>query len=84
MLYRKEAWEMAKKDDRSNNVERLEAMVENTEENIEEASSTLDNRHLSEQEKNNIRHKNERREQSIEAFKNEIADEKGDREHGRI
>lgn len=80
----KEEFVMAKKDDRSNNVERLQSMVENTEENIREAQSTMENEHLSEQDKQAIQAKNEKRNQSIEAFKNEIADEQGDRENGRI
>ncbi|WP_280771910.1 small acid-soluble spore protein Tlp [Salipaludibacillus daqingensis] len=74
---------MAKKDKRSNNVERLQTMVANTEENIAEAKLTLDDDGLADAEKQAIRQKNDRREESIEAFKNEIADEKGDRENGR-
>lgn len=82
--YLKEGCLMAKKDDRSNNVERLQTMVENTEENIQEAKSTLDNEDLSAAEKEAIKQKNDRRGESIEAFNNEITDEQGDREHGRI
>lgn len=74
---------MAKKDDRSNNVERLQTMVENTEENIYEAKATLDNEDLSDAEKQAIKQKNDRRGQSIESFQNEIRDEQGDRAHGR-
>jgi len=75
---------MAKQDNRSNNVERLQTMVENTEENIRDAEATMDNVDLSDSEKQAIKQKNDRRGESIEAFKNEITDEQGDREHGRI
>ncbi|SES31812.1 small acid-soluble spore protein Tlp [Salipaludibacillus aurantiacus] len=75
---------MAKRDDRSNNVERLQSMVEHTEENIREAEETLENDSLTREDRQAVKAKNNRRGQSIEAFKNEIADEKGDREQGRI
>ncbi|WP_416151808.1 small acid-soluble spore protein Tlp [Salipaludibacillus sp. HK11] len=75
---------MANKDDRSNNVERLQSMVRNTENNIEAAEETLNNGDLSKDEKHAIRQKNDRREESIESFRNEIKDEHEDREHGRI
>ncbi|MDG5789922.1 small acid-soluble spore protein Tlp [Evansella sp. AB-P1] len=75
---------MAKPDNRKDNVERLQKMVENTKENIEAAEETMDNEHLTAPEKNAIEDKNERRQESIESFKAEIADEKEDRENGRI
>ncbi len=75
---------MAKKDNRSDNVEKLREMAENTKENIEAAEETLQNDDLSEQEKQEIKQKNERREESIHSFQSEIEDEKSDREHGRI
>ncbi|MCE7791213.1 small acid-soluble spore protein Tlp [Salipaludibacillus sp. CUR1] len=75
---------MAKRDDRSNNVERLQSMVEHTEENIREAEETLENDSLTREDRQAVKAKNNRRGQSIEAFKNEIAEEKGDREQGRI
>lgn len=75
---------MAKPDNRKNNVERLEKMVENTKENIEAAEETMNNLHLSAEEKASIERKNERRKESIKGFQAEIIDEKEDRENGRI
>lgn len=67
-------------DNRSDNVEKLEDMIQNTMENIDAAEETLefttgDNR-------NAIKEKNQRRQESIESFKNEIEDEKQARENG--
>ncbi|MDQ0257544.1 small acid-soluble spore protein (thioredoxin-like protein) [Evansella vedderi] len=75
---------MAKPDNRKNNVERLQKMVENTKENIEAAEETMHKEDLSAAEKQAIQEKNQRRHESIESFKAEIADEKSDRENGRI
>ncbi|ADU30416.1 small acid-soluble spore protein Tlp [Evansella cellulosilytica] len=75
---------MAKPDNRKNNVERLQKMVENTKENMEAARETMDNEHLSASDKAAIESKNHRREESIESFKAEIADEKRDRENGEV
>ncbi|WP_017727472.1 small acid-soluble spore protein Tlp [Halalkalibacterium ligniniphilum] len=66
---------MAKPDDRSNNVERLAKMRENTKENIEAAEETLGNDSLKRSEKQAIKEKNERRKQSIASFEAEMADE---------
>ncbi|SDZ68124.1 small acid-soluble spore protein (thioredoxin-like protein) [Evansella caseinilytica] len=74
---------MAKPDDRSNNVERLTNMAENTRKNMEAAEETLANENLSADDKEAIQAKNQRRQQSIESFKAEIADEKNDRKSGR-
>lgn len=71
-----------KPDDRSNNVERLQQMVENTTENIEEAQKTMQNEDMSQDEKAAIQAKNERREQSIQGFQAEIKDEQAARERG--
>ncbi|MBU9721384.1 MULTISPECIES: small acid-soluble spore protein Tlp [Bacillaceae] len=75
---------MAKPDNRKNNVERLEKMVENTKGNMEAAEETMHNEHLSAADKQAIEDKNHRRQESIESFKAEIADEKQDRENGRV
>ncbi|MGC4378448.1 small acid-soluble spore protein Tlp [Fictibacillus sp. Mic-4] len=70
---------MPKPDDRSNNVERLQQMVENTKENIEAANESLENTMSAEQQEQ-IREKNKRREESIQSFQNEIEDEKAYRQ----
>ncbi|OIJ18983.1 small acid-soluble spore protein Tlp [Anaerobacillus alkalidiazotrophicus] len=75
---------MAKPDNRSNNVERLEQMVNNTIENLEEAHKTLQNEDLKPEEREAIQSKNARREQSIEGFKSEIDDEMSARQNGQI
>ena len=62
-----------KPDDRSDNVEKLQEMVHNTIENMEEAEETM---HFSDGEaKGAIQQKNERRRQSIEGMRAEIQDE---------
>ncbi len=70
-----------KPDDRSNNVERLETMVQNTIENMNEAEETMrltDN----DEERQRIAAKNERRNESIDAMRAEIKDESAARENG--
>ena len=62
-----------KPDDRSDNVEKLQNMVQNTIENIEEAEETM--RYASGQDKQNIREKNKKREEAIEGLRAEIKDE---------
>ncbi|MCH1625658.1 small acid-soluble spore protein Tlp [Fredinandcohnia quinoae] len=69
-----------KPDDRSDNVEKLQDMVQNTQENINEANATME--FASEHEKQNIKAKNQRREESIEGMKSEIQDEAKARENG--
>lgn len=69
-----------KPDDRSDNVEKLQEMVFNTIENMEEAEATME--FASDEEKRNIEVKNERRRQSIESMRNEIKDEHSARERG--
>ncbi|MFN7252786.1 MAG: small acid-soluble spore protein Tlp [Anaerobacillus sp.] len=75
---------MAKPDNRYNNAERLEQMINNTIENLEEAHKTLQNEDLNEVDKEAIEAKNVRREQSIESFKAEMEDEIIARENGEI
>ncbi|WP_409509727.1 small acid-soluble spore protein Tlp [Bacillus spizizenii] len=67
-------------DDRSDNVEKLQDMIQNTIENIEEAEESME--FASGEDKQRIKEKNERREQSIEAFRNEIQDESAARQNG--
>lgn len=62
-----------KPDDRSDNVEKLQEMVFNTIQNMEEAEETME--FASEEEKANIAAKNERRRESIDAMRSEIKDE---------
>ncbi|RBW71092.1 small acid-soluble spore protein Tlp [Bacillus taeanensis] len=62
-----------KPDDRSDNVEKLQEMVDNTLENIEAAEETL--QFADGEEKQQIINKNKRREESIQAMRNEIKDE---------
>ncbi|AQS59133.1 small acid-soluble spore protein Tlp [Desulforamulus ferrireducens] len=69
---------MAKPDDRSDNVEKLQEMVQNTIENLEEAHETLENTSLSEEQRQAIIAKNKRREESIRGFRQEIKDEYAD------
>lgn len=73
---------MAKPDNRNNNAERLEQMVNNTIENLEEAHKTLQNEDLKQEERAAIEAKNEKRQESIENFKAEIGDEMSARENG--
>lgn len=69
-----------KPDDRSDNVEKLQTMVENTIENMNEAEETL--RFSDSEESAKIADKNERRKESIEAMQAEIADESEARANG--
>jgi small acid-soluble spore protein (thioredoxin-like protein) len=69
-----------KPDDRSDNVEKLQEMVQNTIENMEEAEATME--FASDEERREIEAKNERRRESIESMRAEIKDEYQAREHG--
>ncbi len=69
-----------KPDDRSDNVEKLQTMVQNTIENIEESQDTM--QFASEKDRELIQEKNERREEAIQAMREEIKDEAQDRENG--
>ena len=60
-------------DDRSDNVEKLQEMIANTDDNIRKAEATMDN--LSGEELSQVEAKNERRRESIEAMRAEIKDE---------
>lgn len=62
-----------KPDDRSDNVEKLQDMVQDTIENLEESHETL--RYSSGEETEQIKAKNKRRKESIEGMREEIQDE---------
>lgn len=68
---------MAKPDDRSDNVEKLQEMVQNTIDNLEESEEYLDEHaeEIAPQEAEAIRENNENRRQSIQGFRSEIRDE---------
>jgi small acid-soluble spore protein (thioredoxin-like protein) len=63
-----------KPDDRSDNVEKLQSMIHDTIENIEAAEDSLRFTD-SEEQRQQIEAKNERRRESIEAYRSEIKDE---------
>ena len=67
-------------DDRSDNVEKLQDMVQNTMENIDKAEETM--QFASSEEKEMIQQKNKRREESIQSFRQEIKEEATQRENG--
>ncbi len=62
-----------KPDDRSDNVEKLQEMVHNTMENMEEAEATAEFSNA--QDRADIEAKNERRRESIAGMREEIKDE---------
>ncbi len=62
-----------KPDDRSDNVDKLQEMVTNTIENIEEAHDALAT--ASDEEKEQIEQKNERRNAALKGLRKEIKDE---------
>ncbi|HSU79310.1 MAG TPA: small acid-soluble spore protein Tlp [Candidatus Angelobacter sp.] len=61
-------------DDRSDNVEKLQEMVQNTIENMEEAEETL-NGNVDGTDREAVQAKNARREEAIEGMRREIVDE---------
>ncbi len=67
-------------DNRLDNVEKLQDMIENTLDNIEKSEETM--AFAGSEEKANIEAKNKRREESINAFREEVKDEAADRENG--
>lgn len=63
----------SKPDDRSDNVDKLQSMIHDTLENIDEAEETME---ISDGlDKEDIRAKNKRRKQAVEGFREEIKDE---------
>lgn len=76
---------MPKPDDRSNNPERIEDNIWDTAQNMNEARDYV-NAHgheMSEQQKQQIKEKNQRREESIEGLRNELQDEVNDQQHNQ-
>ncbi|MEN2465293.1 small acid-soluble spore protein Tlp [Ornithinibacillus sp. FSL M8-0202] len=71
-----------KPDNRKNNVERLHDMMERTEAKLHEAEMSME--HVSPEEQERIKQKNEHRKQSIKAMKEEMLDEMNDRMNGDI
>lgn len=73
---------MAKPDDRSDNVEKLQQHVQNTIQNLEEAEEYLDEHadEISSTELNDITEKNANRRESIAGFRQEIKDEARDQQ----
>lgn len=63
-----------KPDDRSDNVEKLQSMIHHTIENMEAAEESLAFTD-SEEQRQQIEAKNERRRESIDSFRSEIKDE---------
>ncbi|XJZ28948.1 small acid-soluble spore protein Tlp [Bacillota bacterium Lsc_1132] len=61
-------------DDRSDNVEKLQEMIHNTIENMEEAEGSMQFTDSSEQ-RQQIEAKNERRRESLDAMRSEVKDE---------
>lgn len=68
---------MAKPDNRADNVEKLQDMVQDTLQNLHEAEDYLDEHadEISSTELNDIQQKNANRRESIEGFREEIKDE---------
>ncbi|WP_373231522.1 small acid-soluble spore protein Tlp [Cohnella sp.] len=68
---------MAKPDDRSDNVEKLQEAVQNTIDNLEESESYLSehSEEIAPDEQQTLANKNENRRDAITGFRNEIRDE---------
>lgn len=68
---------MAKPDDRSDNVEKLQEAVQNTIDNLEESENYLEehSEELSPDESDALNAKNENRREAISGLRNEIRDE---------
>jgi small acid-soluble spore protein (thioredoxin-like protein) len=60
-------------DDRSDNVEKLQSMIVHTIENMQEAEASME--FGNEEDKKRIEAKNERRRDSLDAFRSEVKDE---------
>ena len=68
------AWEEQNRDNRSDNVEKLQGMIQHTIENIDRAEESMACTD-SEEQLQSIQAKNERRKESLQAFRSEIKDE---------
>ncbi|WP_082393701.1 small acid-soluble spore protein Tlp [Bacillus sp. JCM 19034] len=73
---------MAKPDNRNDNVEKLQQMKRNTQHNIEAAEEAIAHTNMPQEQKQEVRAKNQRREESIAAFEAEMKDEKQARQNG--
>lgn len=73
---------MAKPDDRSDNAEKIQDMIGNTIDNLEESEDYLDEHadEIAPQEQEAIKRNNRNRRQSLKGFRNEIRDESGQSE----
>lgn len=69
-----------KPDDRSDNVEKLQTMVQNTIENMNEAEESM--QFANEEDRARIAAKNDRRRESIDEMRSEIKDESEARQNG--
>jgi small acid-soluble spore protein (thioredoxin-like protein) len=76
----KERFQMAKPDDRSDNVEKMQEAVQNTIDNLEESEHYLDEHsdELAPDEEQALVNKNENRRDAIESIREEIQDEARD------
>ncbi|PEJ57223.1 small acid-soluble spore protein Tlp [Bacillus sp. AFS017336] len=63
----------SKPDDRSDNADKIQDMINNTKENIKEAETSM--QIGNEQQKQNAIEKNQRREESLSALESELRDE---------
>ncbi len=70
-----------KADDRRNNVEKIQANIDNTIENMEETEEMIALKD-DPKTKKSLRAKNERRRDALDGFRQEIQDEARDRERG--
>ena len=78
-LFHMTNYNKSKPDDRSDNVEKLQATIQNTLENIEAAEETL--AFSSAEEKAKIQSKNNRRKEAVEGFREEVKEEAANRKH---
>ncbi|CAM3522060.1 small acid-soluble spore protein Tlp [Marinicrinis lubricantis] len=71
---------MAKPDNRADNVERLQSIVDHTVQNLEESKDYVQAHkdHMSQEQLQDIQAKNARREQSLEGLRGELRDEATD------
>ena len=71
-----------KPDDRSDNVEKIQDHIDNTIRNIELAEDMMGDMDDSSKNREDLKEKNERRQDALEGMRKEIRDEAKDRERG--
>jgi len=73
---------MAKPDDRSDNAEKIQNMIGNTIDNLEESEDYLDEHadEIAPQDREALERNNRNRRQSLKGFRNELPDESSDSE----